>query len=184
VAIITNTTTVTAFTPTTWEIPGNIDRSQIPRGMITYQGVIPVAALLTSNTLSFRIILTMPINYFFALKSFYVSMQSDDGSIGFDNAGSITFGQAGSDVQQMILSRGIDFEYSNLRAHKSYALDAVGPYAFLDGSGGDAFTVVLSDTSGGDESAGDVSYVISFYQFDVEQMNKYAINTSMPVIRY
>lgn len=168
-----------------WELPASPDvlRSPIPRGLNIFEGSNAIALLGAGDETSYRLTCTLPTGYAYIPRNYYVTYTSDDLVANFNVIGQGAYGVAGFD-------RGIEF---NMISPGEMILGAtLAQFTWLPGRGtqkpimvgGDTFVVRLADMASGGSTAGDMVYMVEFYVFDVDQIDKWQINTAVPVTNY
>lgn len=184
-ALISNSATAEITGGAAWRIPsGNrIDRTNIPRGMVTFNGSQQILALGAGDTLRIRTIFNLPSNFIYQIKTFAYQFNSDDVTISMENSGFISYSFSdGSFLAVNLTSPGIHYLYETAQgATKLYDPPVDFAKPFMNGAAGDFFTVGLTDLTP-TSVAGDVIWNIQLYQYDIEQIQNWQLNVSTQVI--
>lgn len=191
-AVITVSITDSLPVKTSWELPPNpvAMRSPIPRGLVTFFGTDAILAKGANDETSYKLRLTMPTGFAYLPKLLSITMQADALSNNFGLQGIMAY---------VMPSRGSTSEGS----FGTYPVPFVCPgetialatiarrtYAPIRGTakqllrGGDLVDFFLSDMDAGTSDAGDMNYYLEFYQFDVNQVDKWEVHTPIPMISH
>lgn len=174
-----------------WALPeqGDLLRSPIPRGRVTYHGIQAIALKAAGDITSFRLNLTMPTGFVYIPRTVYIRFVSDDLVAAFDLLGNGVFklgptGSTNGDVGKIIFnmkSYGISQNYSGTAKANQLWVPPVGtPKVIL--AGGDTMEFVLTDDDSSESTAGDMTWGIEFLVFDVDQVDKWELNTPIQVM--
>jgi len=189
-AIITVSITNTSPTPTAWEIPGGPAglRSPVPRGLINFHGTDAIATKIAGNETSYLLTITMPDGFAYLPRNTVLRFGSDDlvaewQVLGFGayqrlSRGSTSKGEPGASHFNL---KAPGFSFVNA-AFKNYIWTPTEGTPKLIMLGGDKMQFYLADMDAGETTAGDLSYSCEFYVFDVDQVDKWEVNTPIPVI--
>lgn len=193
-AIITVTVADAEPTPTRWAMPPDpsVQRSPIPQGTITYSGEDAIATLAGGNQTSYGLNLTMPTGFAYLPRVVLVRFASDDITESWDATGEVLYtltsaGQAAGgtfgSVFHAMLSPGA-FVRSAAKASRLWVPAAGSPKLMLQGA--DVYGIALTDmdSGAGGSTAGDISYWVQFYVFNIDQIDKWEVNTPIPVISH
>lgn len=188
-AIITVTVTDTEPVPTAWELPESPEqiRSAIPRGLITFRGTSAIAALDAANQTSYVLSLTMPGGAAYLLKSIMLRFQSDDLTNDFNNLGlglwvGPSFPVGGVEVPGFAVIAAGELINAAALSNKVWVPGPITTKRTLITD--DILAIHLADMSADASTAGDMSYWIEFYVFQVDQIDKWEVNTPIPVISH
>lgn len=193
-AIVTVTVADLTPFPTQWAIDpaGPQQRSPIPRGVITFTGAAEIAAKGAGDETSYILNLTMPLGFSYLPRRGHCGFRSDDLVESWENNGAGQYNRSISmKAPDALGSRGrTAFQMqSNGQAVIVAALaqriwvPGVGAPKLLLG-GGDVFSVFLSDMTAGATIAGDMEHQWEFYVFDSDQVDKWQVNTPIPIINH
>lgn len=168
-----------------WEMPQNYEglRSPIPRGFITFSGSDPVATLGAGDETSYKLKVVMPEGFAYLPKVMHLRFVSDDLVAQFGNEGFAIYIRAEDTIlcQFSIQSPGKTINQA-VTGEQEYGPLATTPKLLL--AGGDSIAFRLSDMSAGGSTAGDMLYFIQLYVFDVDQVDKWEVNTPIPTISH
>lgn len=179
----------TAPTPISWELPATKDqlRSPIPRGTINFHGTSAIALKAAGDETSFHLEVEMPTGFVYLPKDLMVRYVSDtvvnewelrgNGTYWRPSAGDTGTGGNGNTPFNFI-SPGPSF---TLAAIKTTIWTAERGTPKLVLRGGDKVIMFFADMDAGETAAGDVSWSCQFYVYDVDQIDKWEINTPIPV---
>lgn len=184
-AVVTVTVADSAPIATKWEMPGNYEglRSPIPRGLVTFSGADAIATLSAGDETAYALTLTMPPGFAYLMKVLHVRFNSADLVANF---GLIGHGEYVRSVDPVncafnLVSPGEAINAAVIATLK-WGPGATTPKLVL--LGGDTTSVRLSDMDAGGSSAGTMAYYIQFYVFDVDQVDKWEVNTPIPTISH
>lgn len=171
--------------PIAWELPpGPIAlRSPIPRGLLVYEGTAEIAIKGTSDQTSIIITTTVPSGFAYLPRNVMVQIESDDLVNDF-NVDAIGFTQMArfSQVARFNMTSPGEAINGGTTAGKIYAPGrGAQKLILLDG---DSMSFRFTDMSADASPAGDVRYFVEFYVFDVDQIDKWEINTPIPTISH
>lgn len=172
-----------------WELPGNPDslRSPIPRGTLNFHGTEPILAKGANDEIGFRLDVNLPNGFVYVPKDFMVRMVSDDlvnnwelfgnGTYSRPSAGSPATGGAGNNAFNF-QSPGASFTNAAIKT-VIWGPEGGTPKAIM--RGGDELVMFFSEMGAGVATAGDMSWSIQWYVYDVDQIDKWELNTPIPV---
>lgn len=177
-----------------WSTPANYVqlRSPVPVGLITFAGTDPIATLVATNQIRYALTITMPKGAAYLPRSFLFRYNSDDVDESWDadgvmdftrtSFGDSTFGAVGSTTFG-IHSQG-SFTRAAAVATRMWVPSPGSPKLLLQG--GDTYLTELSnmDAGAGGQAAGDMIYWHDWYVFNLDQIDKWEINTPIPVISH
>lgn len=178
--------------PKQWEVSssGPQQRSPIPRGLITFVGTDAIAAKIATNEIDYRIVMTMPPGFVYLPRNLLVRAQSDDlvnnwepqglGMLNRPSVGASAVGSIG--LTSFTMSSPGVISVDALVAARIFTPDIGSPKLLL--AGGDVLQVRLADMDAGASAAGDVSYFAELYVFDPDQVDKWQVNTPIPIINH
>ena len=168
-------------------VPGEpeLNYSVVPRATRHYESTLSYAAKLAADQTRVEVTFNFPQNFYYLLKSLVVNVQSDDQTLDFNANGAILYAldHWSNNPQVPVISDGVYFHTSSLKSGRLYTPRDTPRY-FIDGPKGDQFIIQLSDTSSDASPAGDVIWYAEFWVFDVDQVNKWPINTAQPVFSW
>lgn len=177
---------VTDATPTVrrWELPEGPQglRSPVPRGLLCFNGTAAFAAKITTNVTNIRLTLSPPTGFVHLIKSFLLRVQSDDlvMDFGLFGVGNYTLDGFLQNPHFSITAPGVCFTGAATKGTLIYGPGAnSAPKFYIRGTETMSFNV--SDMSADASTAGDFRWNAEFYQFDVDQFDKYELNTPIPV---
>lgn len=184
-AVVTVTVTDAAPIATKWEMPGNYEglRSPIPRGLISYYGTDAIATLSAGDETAYKLTLTMPPGFAYLLKAIMLRFQSDDLVANFGLRGLMSYGRSG-EPQSPAFTLVSPGEIIVLAVQSNIIWAPVATTSKLMMLGADVLELRLSDMDAGGSTAGDIKYFAQFYVFDVDQVDKWEVNTPIPVISH
>jgi len=180
--------------PQAWELPpGPVAlRSPIPRGLVTFAGIDAIAALVGGNQTNYGLKLTMPPGFAYLPRTILIRYSSDDTDISYDaeglafltvaNAGGSDIGEPGA-ISHGLTSPGV-FTRAAVSGSRIWTPSDGSPKIMLQG--GDTFEALLTDmdVAADGATAGDMSYWCQYYVFDVDQIDKWEVNSPIPVISH
>lgn len=183
-AVISISTTDATPKVRRWEMPAGPQgiRSPVPRGILCFNGTTAIASKLSTNVTNVRLIVQPPTGYVHLLKSFALRVASDDLSIDFGLFGTGSYSLASTAINPHfnIVAPGISFVTLATRANIIFVPTPDTPKFFLVDTDNIAFNV--QDMSADASTAGDYFWNVELYQFDVDQIDKFELNTPIPVI--
>lgn len=172
-----------------WEMPGNYEglRSPIPLGLIVFSGTVAVATLVSGDETYARIVMNMPAGSFAFLPRNYMAMfQSDGLQQGFETTG---FGfYAGRAA--WVTNEEPRFSLTSVGEIINGAITALQIWNPAPGSPklmllpGEQMHSRFADMTSAGSTAGDLSVYAEFYVFKVDQIDKWELNTPIPVIQH
>jgi len=177
-------------TPTArrWETPQAYValRSPIPQGLLTYKGVQAIATKLAGNQTAIRLNLLMPSGYAYLVRMIALRFQSDDLVLEYDVNGYGQWAGAGFLGQVdnpgfNILATGKAFSGA---ANANIHWQPTPTVPKIVQVGGDTMILRVNDMDAGETTSGDFSFWSEFYIFDVDQVDKWEVNTPIPVISH
>jgi len=188
-AVITKAVSDNSPTPLQWEIPTGpqVLRSPIPLGLVTFAGIDAIAAKISTNVTSYVLTLTMPKGFAYLPRYCVIRFASDDlvaewnlrglGKYNRFSRGQAGAGEVGATYFQLI-SPGAN-EQLALFKNFVWTADTGTPKLMLQE--GDTMVMYLEDMDAGATTAGDMNYWVEFYVYQVDQIDKWEINTPIPV---
>lgn len=187
-AVISVTVTDAAPEMTKWEMPPEFLSlpSPIPRGILTFKGTSEIAILGTGDQTAYRLVVTFPSGFAYLPRMLELRFQADDLTNDFDNNG---WGQW-SGPRFLTQGTGPGFNLTSpgetisagTNANRFWEPTPNTPKLFQLFP--DTLSLRVNDMSADASSAGDLSYWCEFYVFDVDQIDKFAVNTPIPVISH
>lgn len=176
-----------------WEMPTGVisARSPIPRGLITFFGSDPIAALLSGNQTAYLLTCTMPEGFVYIPRNINMKFLSDDLTNDFNNLGAGFYVQkdyqGGSDAKrpwtgmpQFCMCSDGEIIIDADAALRIWSPGLNSPKGILLGN--DTIRVQLADMSADASTAGDMHYFIELYVFDLDQVDKWELNYPQPVV--
>lgn len=194
-AIITVTQTDLTPTPTSWEMPESYQalRSPVPRGLIIFAGTIAIPTLVGGNQTNYSLTLTLPTGFAYLPKNFqlaYVSSTlevtfdvlgnglynriSHPGGAGVGEPGATSFNMISPGVQNVAAATGVQVWFADART----------PKLLLQGLDTMGFLVTDMDTAADGSVSGTMRHWMEYYVFDVDQVDKWEVNTPIPTISH
>lgn len=191
-AIITKEVTDILPVPQSWEMPPSPDalRSPVPRGLITFSGIDPIALLGSGDQTAYQLNLIMPPGFAYLLKRCYTMFDSDDLTNDFNNLGEGFYNRASvgpvaegsnGNTRFTLVSQGEQIISASL-ARRIWSPILPTPKLLLQE--GDIMGCFLVDMSADASTAGDMIYQWEYYVFDVDQIDKWEVNTPIPTISH
>lgn len=163
-------------------------RSPIPQGLLIFSGKTALAAKGAGDVTSLSVVLDLPTGYAYLPRNIAVRVQSDDLVNNYnDNA-------YGFYVRALPKTTGIEVaaaqqfnmacpgEFVNVAASAGRIWVPGRGMAKLIMQGGDTITMRFSDMDAGASTAGDEAHYAEFYVFQTDQVDKWEVNTPIPVI--
>jgi len=184
-AVVTVSVTDSAPVATKWEMPPNYEglRSPIPRGLITYAGTDAIATLTAGDETTYQLSLVMPPGFAYLPKMIQVLYRSDDLDANFNNLALGFYLRAiDKGTPHFSLQSPGEIIRNALDANIVWAPLPVTPKLVLQAS--DSMGIQCADMAPGGSSAGDMFYFMQFYVFDVDQVDKWEVNTPIPIISH
>lgn len=181
-ALISNTNDMQVVRTVHWAIPpgSSIDKTQIPRGMVSWYGLQAVAALGAGDTLRLRTRFILPTNFVYLLKSLNYYFQSDDVTISMENNASLVYDLNDSSEFAVVdmVANGISYAYETAQGAQKYyqVQENYAARPLMSGPKGDFFTVILTDLTP-TSVAGDAVFHVECLFYDVEQAESWQLNT-------
>lgn len=164
-------------------------RSPIPQGLNIYGlGKTALVAKGAGDVTALSVVLTMPSGFAYLPRNIAVRVQSDtlvnnygDNAYGFftratPKTSSIEVGAA----QQFNLTSPGEFVNVAVSAGRIWVPGPGSAKLLL--RGGDSVTMRFSDMDAGASPAGDEAHYAEFYVFNLDQVDKWEVNTPVPVI--
>jgi len=187
-AVVTVAVVDSAPFATKWEMPNNYQgiRSPIPRGLITYQGSDAIATLSAGDETSYQLSTVMPPGFAYLPRNISLHFQSDDLVNNFGLNGLMIYNFVGQ------LSNARRPTYNLTSSGEAIGLAVIARKVWVPGTGtgkllltgGDSIVFQLSDMDSGGSTAGSLAYYIEYYVFDIDQVDKWEVNTPIPVIAH
>lgn len=170
--------------PTAWETPPDpvALRSPIPRGLIRFDSSGAVAAKGAGDVTNLTIQITMPPGFAYLPRNVVVRFRSVD-LVELFNANAQGFYVFNSDGGRFLpfncTSPGQWVENGAV-AGKIWVPGAGAPKLLMRDT--DTITISMADMDAGASSAGSLAWIMEFYVFDVNQVDKWEVNTPIPII--
>jgi len=153
--------------------------------LIIYVGKQAIALLGSGDQTQFNLNYHMPTGFAYLLRNHMVRYNADDNDLNFTDTGFISYYLGRLEIaewpQYPLLSPGT-IAASPAAAEKIYMVSPQTPKLLL--LGGDRLHSRLVDPSTGGSVAGDMYWYSEFYVFDVDQIDKWEINTPIPTISH
>lgn len=174
-----------------WEMPTNYEglRSPIPRGLVFFSGTEAIPTLSAGDVTNYRLNLTLPTGFVYLPKDALINFISDDLVVNFDNNGVLTYqGASGTINNPLTPSRSYNLtspgvvNFFAALGTKIWVPGVGTPKLFMQGL--DVFNMRVADIDAGGSTAGDINYFMNFYVFDVDQIDKWEVNTPIPTISH
>lgn len=170
-----------------WAIPGNYDglRSPIPLGLAVFSGLIAVPILGSGDQTAAQVIMTMPENYAFLPRNYALQFAADGLAQGFNTTGIGLY--TGRDVWSV---RGPFFSLTSIGEIVNGAVAGLQIWNPSPGSPklmmlpGENLRGRLVDETSAGSIAGTLSAYAEFYVFKLDQIDKWELNTPIPVIAH
>lgn len=163
-----------------WEVPTDVilNNTPIPRGMRTYTGAGAVAALGANDETSVDITFTFPTAFNYLPRLLNISFVSDDLTTEFSNFGTLQYLGSLTNLHPLLCD-GAAFRAAVRSVQTFYP---TGNWRrWINGPDGDVVDLFLADISGDTSTAGDVVWYAEFLEYDIEQCQKWPVNTPVPV---
>lgn len=183
------TVTVVDETPTDdrWEMPENPVslKSPVPRAIITFNGSDAIAAKSAGDLTNYNLICRPPSGFVYLVRTFGLRFVSDDLVERFNQFGiGIVSDVAGLANNKFfnIASPG-QVVFAAALAVRIWEPTSVTPKNFFQG-GIEDFRLIVQDMDSSASTAGNMAYEVEFYQYDVDQLAKWELNTPIPVISF
>jgi len=168
-----------------WEMPVNYEglRSPIPQGILTFSGTDAIATLAGGDQTAYRLNLVMPTGFAYLLKLLSLKFSSDNLVANFGLNGHAFFQRVVDPISNSfsIVSPGEDINAAVV-AQIHWSPVSTAPKLLLRGL--EQLGIRVSDMDAGGSSAGDMLYFCQFYIFDVDQIDKWEVNTPIPTISH
>lgn len=184
-AVVSVIETDTTPTIRRWEMPAGPQglRSPVPRGILCFNGTQAYAAKITTNQTNIRVVLNFPTGYVYLAKSLLLRIVSDDLVNDFNLVG-------GGNYVLAALSQNPHFNMEcpgevivglATQAAKIYGpTQYSSPKYFINQN--DAMGFNFADMSADASTAGDFIWNMEFFQYDVDQIDKFELNTPIPIV--
>lgn len=169
--------------PTRWEMPPNFASlsSPIPRGLITYRGTDAIAILASGDETSYALELTMPDGFAYLPRVLNQQFRSSGLDANFGNVGIGWYARPGIDVKFPMLSPGPATDLAVVE-EQQWLPTPLAPKVIM--RQGDIMIFRYSDMTAAGSLGGNMVYYHQFYVFDVDQIDKWEVNTPTPVISH
>lgn len=175
-----------------WEVTGQEQqlRSPIPLGLIVFAGTDAIPALVAGDETNYSLVLTMPGGAVYLPRNLMQRARADALDNKWDNNGSGDYSRPS--LRTPIGTGGATRTFFNMTSPGEINASAIsGQRIWVPGSGtpklllgpGDTLTFNFIDMAG-DSDAGDMDYYHEFYIFNLDQVDKWEINTPIPVISH
>lgn len=181
--VITINLTDTVPTPSTWELPAERDqlRSPIPRGIISFLGTGAVAAKGAGDETNLNLTITFPgAGLRYLPKHTMLRFRSDDVTESFENC-AIGFYLGDRTEEFALCSDGQVFQNATTAGRIWVPQPGTNKPIM---SPGDTIVYNFADMTAGATTAGDLNWVIDFYVYTADQVDKWEIHTPIPVISH
>lgn len=183
-AVVSVSINDSTMNPRKWELPVNYLglRSPIPIGLGHYVGTSAIATLSAGDETSVKVTLTMPTGFVFIPRTFNMAFISDDLVNNFNALGYWHYGidrHATSGFPQGTMKSPGNVIIDAIKAMKVYVPDVQAPKELL--AGGDVARFRFADMDAGGSTAGDFWYFAEFYIYNVDQIDKWEVNTPVPI---
>lgn len=184
-AVVTVAVTDSAPFDRRWSMPAGEEaslRSPVPRGIITYNGTNAIATLSAGDETNFTLNTAFPTGFVYLLKSAVIRYLSDDLVCNFNNQG------FGNYIRSITGNTNTLFNMSSpgeaiigaTQCLKIWVPAPGSPKIFMKAP--DAIQFGFADMDAGGSTAGDMTWAIEYYQYDVDQIDKFELNTPIPII--
>lgn len=170
-----------------WETPPTPDtlRSPIPQGILVFSGTGTVLAKDAANQTSVQLSLVMPEGFAYLPRSAELRFESEDlvNDFGDNGLGFYTGSDfpSGQNPHFNVQSIG-EIVHAATNADRIWTPQAGTPKLLLRETF--TFDMRVADMSSDASPAGVASYYAEFYVFKVDQIDKWEINTPIPVISH
>lgn len=185
-AIITVVLTDSTPEATRWAMPATEQalRSPVPLGLIRFQATAEIATLVGGNQTSVAFSCAMPAGFAYLVRGVMWRFQSDDLDLSFDPQGRGWYNRVGlTNFDFNISSPGV-IDLGAANATRIWTPDQGTPKVLLKGGDGFNARVQDMDVAADGATAGDVVQVAEFYVFTLDQIDKWEVNTPIPVINH
>jgi len=182
--VVTVTVADSTPRPTKWEMPSNYEglRSPIPRGLLTFRGTSAIATLGAGDETSYTVIATLPGGFAYLPKALVLNFTSDDLVAQFNSLAFAFYGGSPTRPVLNMVSPGVLVDRA-VTGIQVWTPEAASSKQFINpATPGSSLGLRASDMSAGGSTAGDMSYFMEFYVFDVDQIDKWEVNTPIPTI--
>lgn len=187
-AIVTVSVSDAAPVVRRWELPGNYDglRSPIPIGTLLFRGFDAIATKGAGDETAYTLTLTMPGGAAYLPRSALIRFSSDDLTSNFSDLG---FGFYLDDttpanlINAFLLSAGGGLAADSAVVAEQIWSPAQGASKLILPPGG-TLRFRVNDLAAGASTAGDMAYWVEFYIFNVDQVDKWEVNTPIPTISH
>lgn len=187
--VITVAATDDTPVPVRWESPNDYSgaRSPIPSGLLIFAGDDAIAILGAGDETAYSLTITMPNGHAYLPRNLQHRFGSADLVNNFGDNGSVIYGLANPPMLS-----GLDARFNYISPGEYIVSAVVAERIWVPGlgaqklllRGGDTMVFVLSDMASGGSTAGTMRYWLEFYQFNVDQVDKWEVNTPTPVISH
>lgn len=168
-----------------WERPPDYfgNRSPVPQGLAVFAGTGAVAAKDAANFTNLSITLTMPDGYAYLPRNLLTRFQSDDLVNDFDANGQGNYGLVGRPFSPVfnLVSPGLN-NVSCVNANRIWFPGEGAAKAIMRPLS--TIAMRMHDMSTDASTAGDAFWYAEFYVFNVDQVDKWEVNTPIPVISH
>lgn len=170
--------------PTKWEMPTSQEslRTPIPRGVVTFSSSDPIATLSAGDETAYSVQCTMPGGFAYLPKVINLRFSSDDLVANFNLNAFGFYTRADGPVTFFWSLEGLLVIDSAVEANIVWQPLPVTPKLYL--LPGEQLTLRAADMDAGGSTAGDMFYFIELYVFDIDQIDKWATNTPIPIISH
>lgn len=190
--IVTKSVANNSPIPQQWELPTGpqVLRSPIPMGLVTFSGIDPIALKAAGDETSYILTLTMPKGFAYLPRYMVIRFSSDDlvaewNLCGLGKYNRASRGEVGAgDVGATYFQLKAPGSNTQLALYKNFiwVADSGTPKLMLQEN--DTLVMYLEDMDAGETTAGDMNYWIEFYVYQVDQIDKWEINTPIPVLNH
>jgi len=168
-----------------WETPESPEalRSPVPMGVLTFNGTVEVVAKISNDEMVIRLTHEMPSGFAYLPRSISVRYDSDDLTNNYNDNGFMFYGGVPPGTTLWNLTSPGEFIGSGgADAIRVWTTTVGTPKILLQG--GNTLGIRVADMAAGASAAGDFFWHHEFYQFQVQQIDKYEVNTPIPVISH
>lgn len=183
-AVVTVSITDTVPVPTKWEMPPNYQglRSPIPRGLVTFRGSDAIAVLASGDETAYSLTCVMPGGFSYLPRIFNQQFRSSglDANFGLVGLGLYNIGGANAPKFPMV-SPGVTTDLAVVEEIQWLPSKETMKVQI---PGGQSMVFRFSDMDAAGSLGGNMVYYHEFYVFDVDQIDKWEVNTPIPVISH
>jgi len=182
--IIAVTATDSLPTSTLWESPSTYQqlRSPVPKGLLRFDGNIDIPLLGSGDETNLTLSLLVPGGFAYLLRNFMMRISSDNLTNTFEVIGTGRYDRNGSEKVWFEVNSSGNFSNLAVKAQKIYVPAARTPKLLLTEP--DGMTYRFADMASGGSAAGDAHWYTEFYIFELDQIDKWQVNSPLPVISH